>query len=283
MTDVRFITENPLVRGEMERLSRGRWLQPDATVEALGADTLTWLGDRFDELLAALAPWSDGEPLPTSLALRTTRSMHEAERIWRESWEQTDEAAAGATLGAVGRMTAAFPGPNDPAGALLRRVLTMLAKDAVRPMSERLRVASTSDRPVSTVVPVDVEKRVVAQVVFDLEWVLVRGTPSPLRALLDVWMSGMWPMLLPGDVALIYVPIEHEGQLVPWLEGDPLHTLGGAPGLARRGPLRGPVPAERSTAPAAWWHLGISLPPSFVTLEGSSVRGSFLRVMPGRV
>jgi hypothetical protein len=76
-----------LIEREVDRLARGHWLRPDAALDALTDDARAWLGDRLDELLAVLAPWAGGDALPTALALRVTRSMHEAERIWRDASE----------------------------------------------------------------------------------------------------------------------------------------------------------------------------------------------------
>jgi len=79
-------------------------------------------------------------------------------------------------------------------------------------------------------------------------------------ALLAVWMRGAWPMLLPGGSVLVFVPTEHDGQVVPWIEGDPVDADAEAASLVRHGPRRRPIAAERSGRLPTWWQLGLSVP-----------------------
>ncbi len=98
-----------------------------------------------------------------------------------------------------------------------------------------------------------------------LGWLLAfdDARPSPFGPLLEVWLRGAWPIVLAGDEVLVYVPVEQNGRVAPWMDGDPLNLEAEDPFLVRHGPRRRPVAAEQSTALPAWWQLGLSLPPAY--------------------
>ncbi len=254
-----------VIRRELERLGRGRWLEPDASLESLDEPARAWLSDRLDELLAALTPWSEGDELPSVLALRTTRSMHEAERTWHEAWERIRVASPGAILRAFERANAALSTALSTRARSKRRAMEEFAMSTVGRVRARLDTLAVRLREGATFVPALVDEKLGALVTRHLEWVLVHGDarPSPFGPLLAIWLRGAWPVLLPGDEAVIYVPIEHEGSVVPWIEGDPLNRRSENPLIERHGPLRRPVGAEFTTAAPTWWELGLSFPLTF--------------------
>ncbi len=263
---------------EIERIERGRWLQPDVQMDDLGDHARGWLSDRLDEVLAALTPWSEGDPLPTALGLRVTRSMHEAERVWREAWGPDASAAPGAALRAFGRASGAIA----PGRGKARRPVEQLAADVARTV--RLRIDALSVRVGSgDVIASRFTEMLSALVTRHLDWTLTFGdeAPSPFGPLLAVWLRGAWPVVLPDDEVIVYVPIEQDGKVVPWVEGDPVEAQAEHPALVRHGPRRRPVAAGTSEALPAWWELGISFPLVFELRATPSFRGRIAAVGPG--
>jgi hypothetical protein len=267
-----------LVR-EVRRIKRGRWLQPDVLLDDLGEDARGWLSDRLDEVLAALTPWSEGDSLPTALGLRVTRSMHEAEQAWREACGPDGPTASGATLRAFGRASEAAKA-GAAGSEKNRRSVERFAAVVGRKVQGRfdeLAVVLASGEVVAS----RSTDRLSILVARHLEWTIAFGdAPSPFGPLIAVWMRGAWPAVLPGDEVLVYVPVEQDGRVVPWLEGDPVEAEAEHPALVRHGPRRRPIAAETSDAPPVWWQLGISFPPAFEVRATPSFRGRIAAVGP---
>ena len=68
------------------------------------------------------------------------------------------------------------------------------------------------------------------------------------------------PALLPDDGAVVYVPIEHDGAVITWIDGDPINPNPERASLAKHGPRRQPVASEERTRLPTWWELGVSQP-----------------------
>ncbi len=257
--------EAPIQR-ELDRLRRARWLRPDAELESLDDDARTWLSDRFDELLAALTPWAGDRALPSTIPLRVTRSMHEAERLWREAWERPG--SPGAVLSAIGCANGALTRALAERSPKKQRAVNAYASNVSVSALSHLSVYFKEQRVASE--PADA--RLGAMVTRHLEWTLAfdDATPSPDGPLLAIAMRGAWPLLLPGDEALVYVPVEHEGRPAPWLEGDPIDPQAEIPELVRHGPRHRPVAVEECTALPAWWQLALPIPITF-TVERYTV------------
>lgn len=265
MNPTRFGPREALVRRELDRIGQGRWLQPDALLDDLGGEGRAWLSDRLDELLAALTPWCGDDALPDALSLRVTRSMHEAERSWREAWEQDDAASSpGAALRAFTRAGKDLDRGLSPHARATQYALERYTREASRRAQARLDALSVRLTEGGDFTLALADFRLDALVARHLEWTLSadEATPSPFGPLLEVWLRGALPMVLPGDVVMVYVPVEHEGRVVPWLEGDPVEADRN-PSLVRHGPRRRPVAAASSAPMQAWWNLGISFPLTF--------------------
>lgn len=247
---------------ELQRISAGRWLQPDASLAALDDDARVWIADRLDELLAALTPWSADDPLPSSLGVETTRSMHEAERRWRAAWERDEAVTQGASLRAFERAVASMPSFASGRMRKRRRAVEELARRATEAANQRLDDLSVELEEGSSVVPTCGGRTLTTLVTRHFEWIVTHGdaAPSPFGPLLEVWLRGAWPVMLPGDAVVIYVPIEHEGRVLSWVEGDPINYAPERASLAKHGPRRRPVAAERRTKLPTWWELGVSQP-----------------------
>lgn len=252
------------LRRELSRFHEAHWLAPDASLAALDEDAMVWMRDRLDEVLAAITPWGD-DALPSALTLHVTRSMHDAERRWRAAWEDLSAAKTSATLRAFDRALASLPPFDAGRGRKRRRAVDELARRATVPIFERLDALSVRLGEGSAVVPSVGANGVTALVTWHLEWVITYGDakPSPCGPLLALLGRGAWPALLPGDAAVVYVPVEHDGRILPWIEGDPINYAPERPSLAKHGPRRRPHPAEESTRLPTWWERGLSHPLTF--------------------
>lgn len=263
MSTARFGENEQCLRRELARFNEARWLAPDAAFAALDEEATVWIRDRLDELLAALTPWG-GDALPSAMTLHTTRSMHEAERRWRSAWEASSDDES-PTLRAFDRAIATLP-PSDVGRARRRRrAIEELVRRAVEPALERLDTLSVRLEEGSSLVPQVSTRGLTELVTRHLEWVIAWGDarPSPFAPLLAIWRRGAWPVLLPGDAAVVYMPVEHDGRVLPWIEGDPINYAPERPSLAKHGPRRRTHPAEARTQLPTWWERGVSQPPTF--------------------
>lgn len=70
------------VERETERIRAIRWCEPDVAMERREPEAIAWLEARADELGAALAGCG---PFDGAIPVRTTSSLRELVRVWRES------------------------------------------------------------------------------------------------------------------------------------------------------------------------------------------------------
>ena len=195
----------------LRALSACRWMQPDASLEALDGEALLWLEERVDELSAALSSLVFNDAALPTLSLTTVRSAPEACARWTAAWERApvvpslvlcafEEAAAEATQRLAARHI------PEALAVLELRVRESLAHtlDAPSPWHAVLARHEADARAyVREPASQNPGRRhpAVHVATQHLRWVLAFGddavTPSPWRPLVEVFARGAWPAVLP--------------------------------------------------------------------------------------
>ncbi|MFO0603414.1 MAG: hypothetical protein U0324_09585 [Polyangiales bacterium] len=263
---------------ERARLAACRWLEPDASFEAMGDDARGWLDDRVEELRAALLPYVDTPEALDGLTARVERSAGAAVEAWAASWARGDvapSALATALARAEAEVRAALHG-RDPAptwtyfgfGAASR------THGAVwRAMLDRHRRAEGGPGRI-----LDETHPAQLACASHLRWLFAFGEVpsrrSPWAPLVALFERGAWPVALGDGSLLVYVPVLREGTVVPSPESPEVLLL----------PPRRPRPAPpTSVAPtlAALEAAGVAVPPMAPDVfEPAGLRGRIAAVGP---
>lgn len=255
----------------LRALSACRWMQPDASLEALDGEAHMWLEERVDELSAALSSLVFNDAALPSLSLTTVRSAPEACARWSAAWERAP----------------AVPSPvlcafEEAAAEATQRIATRHIPEALAALELRVResLAHTLDAPSpwhAVLARHEADARAYVRepasqnpgrrhpavhvATQHLRWVLAFGddalTPSPWRPLVEVFARGAWPAVLPDDTVLVYVPVLRGAALVP--EPSRIRQL--------RFPKRGAEPARLRAEFPTLSQLGVSTPPSVQEAE----------------
>lgn len=198
-----------LVHELLARVEASRWLCPDASMEALDGEALAWLEERADEHLNALMPENPDAP-PGALRVVTARDVDEVAALLDAAWAPVFDRAS-TPLWQLHALEAAMASLDMRAGdvahaASLDAARTALSTSVQRawqnaPPWTRDEISTFTNSHGSATAP-----EVVAW--HDLRWRVIHGAarPSPWAPLCAIWERGAWPMLLPDDALLVYVP-----------------------------------------------------------------------------
>ena len=267
---------------ERVRLAALRWLRPDAALDALAPEALTWIDAQLDAFCAALQVFSPGgEPVPP-LTLTVERSVRRVTDRWAAAWAAPALHPVVALLAAAEEETARELTRLCARSDLLRlhweirEALSALGR-APSPWAEVMRQlearARQERRPEAPRWPAN-EPAAALAAAQHLRWIAAFGddatTPSPWGPLVAIFERGAWPLLLPDGAALVYVPVVRGGRLVAEPDVDD---------------ARPPLPvaeSRRSVLPRAFRALeaaGVCVPPALVNYgHERPLRGEPLRV-----
>jgi len=261
---------------ERERLAGCRWLEPDASFEAMGDDARRWLEDRVEELRAALLPYVDAPDALDGLTARVERSADAAVQAWTSSWARDDvapSALATALTRAEAEVRTSLNGRNPaPIWTYFELGASSRKKGAAwRVMLDRHRRAEGK----ATLL---LDERHPAQLACasHLRWLFAFGEVpsrrSPWAPLVALFERGAWPVALGDGSLLVYVPVLREGGVVPSPESPEVLLL----------PPRRPRPApSAAVAPtlAALEAAGVAVPPMAPEMsEPTGLRGRIAAV-----
>ncbi len=271
-------------RDALSRLSRCRWMRPDAELESLTPAALTWLAERVDELHAALLPFTPTPDALSALSLSTERSARAAFERCNSTWETHAPSPVIEALYEAVRHVDQTLGrtlSTDERRALDREISEALGATcgAPSPWAEEIarheRSSVKRGRPVVPRGPGQhhpgaavAEKQLLWNVAFGDD----ARAPSPWAPFAAMFERGAWPMLLPDATVLVYVPVLHGGRLVP----EPAKPLKNSV-FPKREPRRAPTP--RTIPPIE--KLGVSTPPGHLEYGFATMRmGRIAAVRP---
>lgn len=263
---------------ERARLAACRWLEPDASFEAMGGDARRWLEDRVEELRAALLPYVDDPDALDALTARVERSAEAAVEAWASSWadpETAPPALAGALTRAEAEVRTSLNGRNPaPQWTYFELGASSRKKGAAwRVLLDRHRRAEGGDaRALIETHPAQLA------CASHLRWLYAFGEVpsrrSPWAPLVALFERGAWPVALGDGSLLVYVPVLREGGVVPSPESPEVLLL----------PPRRPRPAPTTAvAPtlAALEAAGVAVPPMAPeVLQLTGLRGRIAAVGP---
>lgn len=236
------------------RVREARWLQPDAAMEALGDEALTWIRDRVDEHLAALSPFADDVIFDAHVT--TTRDADEAAERWQSAWIAAQSStpylaaleAAASVIYAPEHTTRSF---NDATVAMDR------VASEVSPCAAWQRVGGEGALPI------------VACAELHAAWLVLYGDarPSPWAPLCALWERGLWPVAMPDATMLVYVPLHVGGVIVPTPGKHAARQPRSAVFVAALPRLQalgcGPAPGAAPVIPTAPVNVPVPVPPPF--------------------
>ncbi len=181
-----------------------RPLRPSASLDALEAAACVEVRDRVDELASALAPFG----LAPGAALRVTftRSAFDACTRWEQSWRRAAPEPV--------ERARPWPEGDDLASALHRAANSIAGPELAAALREgrraRWRASLAGDLA-------DGHEGPEAAAALHLQWRARHGEEraSPWGPLLALWAAGVWPVLLPGNKLVAYVPVRRGDAIVP--------------------------------------------------------------------
>lgn len=235
------------MRALTERLNAARWLSPDAGLDLLPGAEREWLDARHEEFRASLATLA--APFEVTGSMEVLRSAPDVAARWSAQWSDAVADAPNppllAALGAAEGSGAAVKITAVP--AKLRSAVEAALADAVRRWGGALGPQQAL--------------QISAMRVVERQWAWVQragAEASPWAALLEVWMRGAWPVVLPDGGWLVFVPVWQDGRGV----ADPSHAVAPLTMVGRELPLH----------LATLESLGLGPPPRIVVLQGPVIR-----------
>lgn len=254
------------IKVHIAHLRTCRWLAPDSALEALTPEAMEWLRERADELLGALMPWlPEGSEL-TVIPVETERSMPAACERWTAAWSAVPTKSlqpAAHALDAARTHVLTF---ERALGWARREKLEQKVSKAVQEASAAsphwVALIEAAGGVFEYASPHPTE----AIASLHAHW-LTRGSdpahPSPWAPLLAIFERGAWPVLLPDNTLLVYVPVLQGARAVL----DPANPD------VRTPPRRAPLAALRSRTIPPLLEIGAGPPPSFPLGEPVAMRG----------
>lgn len=197
----------------LARVESARWLCPDPLLEALDGDALAWLEERADEHLSALLP-ENPDPPPSALRVVTARDVVEVAARLDAAWTPVVDRAT-TPLWQLHALEAAMASLEMRAGDVAHAAALAAARAALDASLRRSwqNAPAWTRAEISTFTHSDGYATAPELVAWhDLRWRVIHGASrrSPWSPLLALWERGAWPMLLPDDALLVYVPRRRE-------------------------------------------------------------------------